>query len=1287
MIIEASEQFPGKNSSIGDQNSFWKSHLKNQGVQFMKRMHTWLSFVIVFFVIFTSLFFIPVVSFGGGVVNGGEPLTQANGDEFNNEIFTDKNLVTSVNNDLIRTPSTADPVSTVTGNMYYDETDITINGRGLNYAFTRTYNSGHVALAQTGLPLSKGWTHSYNMRLIAKDYGQFPNSVIPSNIDGVTSSVTYTDERGGEVNYLVSGGVVTIPNPKGIFDSLVLNTDSNGAPSIGTHTLTFRNGVKYIFDSAPVNLATPGQSARLKQILDPFGNELNFGYSNGRLTSISDNIGVSGRTGLTLAYDGNGRLQTVSDWTSPSRNWIYGYDSKNRLASFSNPLGHITTYSYSGDGDYLTEVSFPADRGNGAKSKSTFSYYQNGKTFENANGLGETETLFYDLYRKRTRVSDAAGNIRTYFYDKNGAMTQLEEPDGGILLFGNNEDGLRNQKTNALGFSTQYSYNSDRSFGNTGSDNFGRVSKEKGAEGFSIEYDYGIFDQISQVRDKKGNIRSYFYFSNTDANTGALLGKLQRVENTIGAVYVPLKEYTYTLSGNIKTKTEYIDSLDLNKKRITTYTYDGDDFNPIEITISESPSGNSVSTTLFSWDNLGRKISQTLLRRTSATDSTLLSISTSFEYDALSRVIAVTDPLGNISRTVYDENGKVFQNIVDYKKPDGTFVTRIIETNTFDAADRQVKKTDINGNQTHFKYDSRGNLIELKDASNHITRFEYDSMNRQIKVINATGGISRSVYDLAGRVDQIIDRNGNTTSFEYDKLGRQKKITNSLNKSTTKIYDGNGNLAYLNDPNGHTINHSYDSLNRRIQTIDAEEGITKFTYDLLGNRTSLTDPQNNVTTFHYDGLGRLTETVDPLIQTPNDKTTTYTYDEVGNVLTMTDRNGEQTRYFYDKINRLIRTEFLTDGTEENREYDIFGDLTKVENGDVTYIFTYDNKHRLIEKTDQRTGIPDRSLAWTYDAVGNILTKTGYDGFITQYQYNAANRLTAMRNLDHLQISYFYDPAGRLVNRILSNNTKSYFRYYPDNRLKELINENSNGSELNRIAYNYDSAGNISSVTETRQGISETTSYLYDDENRLTSVDTPGTEGDHTYTYDKAGNRLTRSIGGNVMAYIYNSNNQTLEVRQDYNLGPLVLSFEYDANGNRIKKKNGIGTVLETYGWDQKNRVKWWVLGGIPYFFRYDPHGNRIEKQYTSSKRKYYLEGDHLELIANENDEVVDRYFRGVVIDEIVHGYHYDSSKTEMGVTFHHDHLQSVTGLTGRLGENLSAPNYGPFGKFLGSSSP
>ncbi|ETR66824.1 MAG: Rhs family protein [Candidatus Magnetoglobus multicellularis str. Araruama] len=290
----------------------------------------------------------------GGYVPPGEetlnPSTDTSG-EFNNEFFTDKNLVGNSNNDPVITPSTIDPVSTVTGNMYHDETDVVLKGRGLNIVFTRTYNSGQTRTytATSNQPFNKGWTHSYNMRLVANDYGRtYDHS---ENIDNTVSSITYVDERGGEYNFWVESDG-TIKSPTGLFADLICNDSTN------IHTIKFSNGVEYIFSG---ELKIPDDSAHLTQIKDPYGNILSLHYENGRLETINDNI--SDRVELTFSYK-NDRLNAVVDWTE--RRWEYGYDTENKLITITNPLEESITYTYHPGTDLLKEIIKPENR-NGKK--------------------------------------------------------------------------------------------------------------------------------------------------------------------------------------------------------------------------------------------------------------------------------------------------------------------------------------------------------------------------------------------------------------------------------------------------------------------------------------------------------------------------------------------------------------------------------------------------------------------------------------------------------------------------------------------------------------------------------------------------------------------------------------------------------------------------------------------------------------------------------------------------------------------------------------------------------
>ncbi|MDP2810166.1 MAG: hypothetical protein Q8O34_08455, partial [Rhodocyclaceae bacterium] len=352
-------------------------------------------------------------------------------------------------------------------------------------------------------------------RLKSNDFGKLPNCTAdathcPENDSGLTSSITYTDERDGDHNYLVDESTGAVTAPKGGFDSLQLDTAS------GQHTLTFRNGVKYRFEVPSGNLkTTPDVVARLKYIDNAWGDRLTLAYdANGRLSTVADNLGVSGRTGLVFTYDANGRLKDVSDWSA--RKWSYGFDAAGNLIHKTNPLNEVLTYTYWPDARHLlNEIVQPLAR-DGLPVKTAFKYYQNGRAFSQTDSFGLGDTLDYDLYRKRTRVTNSRGGVREYAYDANGGLIQLTEPDGGILLFDNQGDAIRSKKYDALGYATTYSYRADKAF--TGaSDNFGNVSRERDALGNNIDTTYGALDQIASVKDKRGTVSTTTYAASTTA--------------------------------------------------------------------------------------------------------------------------------------------------------------------------------------------------------------------------------------------------------------------------------------------------------------------------------------------------------------------------------------------------------------------------------------------------------------------------------------------------------------------------------------------------------------------------------------------------------------------------------------------------------------------------------------------------------------------------------------------------------------------------------------------------
>ena len=494
---------------------------------------------------------------------------------YNNQFFTNLNLVSSVNNDLIRTPSTADPISTVTGNNFHDEADIQIRGRnGLNYVFTRTYNS---ELRKTDRDLGYGWVHSYAMQLKSNDYGKLPNcqsdaTRCPENSDNGTSSISYTDERGGEHNYLVSSNG-TVSSPKGGFDQLDVNS-----PSMGLHSLTFRNGTRYIFETVDGNGApntttalslktVPGVKARLKAIENAWGDRLTLSYDgSGKLTTVKDNLSIPVRTGLTFAYHLDGRLKDVTDWTG--RKWSFEYQNGD-LTTFRNPLQHPIAYGYQGNEHLLLTITKPLAR-DGAQVQTRFSYYRNGRGFRQTDSFERGDTLDYDLYRRATRVTDARGGVRAYAYDENGSLARLDEPDGGILLFENQDDAIRSRKVDAVGYSTTYSYRSDKAYIGP-SDAHGNVTRELDALGRTTDMTYGPLDQIASRKDKRGTI-STTAFSNSNSGCDYLNRPKETRISALGASSnVLLVSYCWNANATPDYSRHYLDA---NRYREIRLTYE-----------------------------------------------------------------------------------------------------------------------------------------------------------------------------------------------------------------------------------------------------------------------------------------------------------------------------------------------------------------------------------------------------------------------------------------------------------------------------------------------------------------------------------------------------------------------------------------------------------------------------------------------------------------------------------------------------------------------------------------
>ena len=140
-----------------------------------------------------------------------------------------------------------------------------------------------------------------------------------------------------------------------------------------------------------------------------------------------------------------------------------------------------------------------------------------------------------------------------------------------------------------------------------------------------------------------------------------------------------------------------------------------------------------------------------------------------------------------------------------------------------------------------------------------------------------------------------------------------------------------------------------------------------------------------------------------------------------------------------------------------------------------------------------------------------------------YAYDADGRIARLVNPDGDPTSWTYDAASRVTLIRLANGTRASYAYDNANRILRLSNLGPGAVTLSSSTYKYDAASNRTRVVGADGSV---TSWTYDNTDQLTADKRAGTGAyDWAYTYDGAGNRLTRLIGTALSTWTYDAANQ------------------------------------------------------------------------------------------------------------------------------------------------------------------
>lgn len=580
-------------------------------------------------------------------------------------------------------------------------------------------------------------------------------------------------------------------------------------------------------------------------------------------------------------------------------------------------------------------------------------------------------------------------------------------------------------------------------------------------------------------------------------------------------------------------------------------------------------------------------------------------------YDEKGRLIAEKDPLGAVTEYHYDEAGDMVAVIPPEDEPtgyeyDNGRVTEVRRGNTTWKYQRNhqgdiTQQTDPDGNETHYRYDRQGRLLEIThpDGSRHQLgwnglgqlleerlpdggqrKYRYDALGRQITRQDESGAITQYQWDAANRLAQITLPGGATRAFSYNAYGKVTAERDELGRITRYEYADNLHLVSRRiNPDGSQLRYRYDNARLLLTDIENERG-EQYHLDYYPN--GLIQQETG-----FDG-----------------RSTAYVYDLNGNLLKKTEfgDDGSElvTEYQRDAAGRLL-VKTLADGEKIHYSYDALGRLVNVDDGHWPLAYEYDLQDRLITE-HQGWG----TLRYEYDKLGQLSHCRLPDGSKLDYRHALGGQLSSI-DLNGSRLTSHQFNAGREQQR-QQGLLLSQYQYDEQGRLQaHSVSQQRHGQHQNlyRRAYAYDANGNLAGIDDSRKG---NLRYHYDPLDRLINVRGATPE---SFAHDPAGNLLGQ--GNQPAANLANIKGNRLLMQGDRH-------YDYDAFGNLSRERRGAGQKLVTeYQYDCQHRLIGVSLpGGSTATYKYDAFGRRIAKTVDGRTTEFLWQGERLIAESAEN---------------------------------------------------------------------
>jgi RHS repeat-associated protein len=392
--------------------------------------------------------------------------------------------------------------------------------------------------------------------------------------------------------------------------------------------------------------------------------------------------------------------------------------------------------------------------------------------------------------------------------------------------------------------------------------------------------------------------------------------------------------------------------------------------------------------------------------------------------------------------------------------------------------------------------------------------------------------------------------------------GRLESVTDRDGNATTLSYTSEGRLEAITDPDGRKITLAYNSEGLVESAKDPMGHVVKYTYE-AGNLASVTLPGESSARwqFKYNGSHELTEMIDG-----RGGKTLNEYNGSNQVTSQTDPAKHTLRFEYAPFQTTITNESTGAVT-----------LEQFTSNDEPFAITHGYGTSLAT-----------TQTFTYNEAGYVASETDGDRHTTRYGYDSEGDRTSTIDPDEHETKWTYDS----THDVETTTT-------PDGETTTIKRE---------------SHGNPETISRPAPGGTQTTTYKYNAEGELTSLENP-LKQTWKYEYDAAGDRTSETDPeGDKRTWKYNEDSQEISTvsPRGHASGAKESSFttttERDLQGRQIKVTDPLGHETK-YAYDANGNLE----------TETDPEGNKTTYSYNADNQQIKVQESNGDTTETEYD--------------------------------------------------------------------